>query len=189
MAHITPPRIRPETPADVPAIHNLVKDAFADEVHSDGTEHNIVDKLRERGKLYVSLVAVDEVASGGEVIGHVAASPVTVTRSDSRTARVDGWFGIAPLSVTASARRRGIGALLMESVLEELRSSGAKVAVLLGDPDYYERFGFDFLPRVAMAGVPDDAATYFQVMSFDDDPLPGAGSPILTVTFDEAFGG
>jgi putative acetyltransferase len=49
---------------------------------------------------------------------------------------------LAPLAVTAPRRRRGIGADLVRASLEELRTSGCDLVLVLGDPAYYGRFGF-----------------------------------------------
>jgi putative acetyltransferase len=70
-----PPLIRPESPADAPAIHAVTEAAFRTAPHSAGTEQFIVDALRRAGSLAVSLVAEFD----GKVIGHVAVSPVTVS--------------------------------------------------------------------------------------------------------------
>jgi predicted N-acetyltransferase YhbS len=49
---------------------------------------------------------------------------------------------LAPLSVSTEWRRRGIGAALVRASLEELRTSGCDLVLVLGDPAYYGRFGF-----------------------------------------------
>ena len=81
--------IRLESIADYVAIHALTEAAFRTAPHSSHTEHHIVDALRERGELSMSLVAED----AGHLVGHVALSPVSV-QDDSQ-----GWFGLGPISV------------------------------------------------------------------------------------------
>ena len=75
--------LRNEAAADIAAIHALTAAAFATAEHSSHTEHFIVDALRARGELAVSLVAEVD----GERVGHVAISPVR-PRSDFGTARM-----------------------------------------------------------------------------------------------------
>jgi len=61
--------IRPEGPADLAAIHDLVQAAFASAEHSDGTEQDLVDALR-RGPAFIpelSLVAEED----GTLLGHI----------------------------------------------------------------------------------------------------------------------
>ena len=81
--------IRPERPDDVDAIDRLTVDAFEPQSFSDGSEAPIIRSLRASGDLTLSLVAEDE----GDVVGHVAFSPVTIDGSH------DGWFGLGPISV------------------------------------------------------------------------------------------
>ena len=153
--------IRDETPDDIPAIRALVASAFADAPHSDGTEAAIVDALRKAGALSLSLVA----GTDREIFGHVAFSPVLVDGRDV------GWYGLGPLAVLSSMRRRGIGAALVGGGLSRLRARGAKGCVVLGDPAYYDRFGFANDPDLRFAGAP---AVYFQRLVLDGAPPRGA---------------
>ncbi|MDO5513522.1 GNAT family N-acetyltransferase [Corynebacterium sp.] len=179
--------IRPEAAGEADAIGELVRDAFTTAAHADGTEHLVVARLRRRGRLTVSLVAVEGGAAGGDaVVGHVAASPVRILPGEGEPdgdPGPEGWFGLGPLSVREDRRREGIGARLMTSAIDELRSRGAAGCVLLGDPDYYARFRFAHHPELGMEGLPPEAAGYFQA-------LPLAGSvPAGLVRYDPAFFG
>lgn len=124
--------IRDELPADSGAIRSAIESAFARAPHSSGTEAVIVDTLRARSALTISLVAEKQ----GDVVGHVAFSPVSVDR------KFAGWFGLGPIAVVRREQRRGIGRALIEAGLERLRGMGAHGCVVLGDPTYYSRFGF-----------------------------------------------
>ena len=117
--------IRSEEPRDVSAIRDLVRAAFAEGPHSDGTEPAIVDALREGGALTISLVAAD----GAVIVGHVAVSPVTVGGDAGE------WFGLGPVAVLPGRQRQGIGGALISKALVRLQSSGATGCVVLGDPD------------------------------------------------------
>ncbi|WP_414495374.1 GNAT family N-acetyltransferase [Stenotrophomonas maltophilia] len=143
--------IRAETPADIAGIHELTAAAFATAEHSSHTEQFIVDALRARGELPISLLAVDN----GRLLGHVAVSPVTV--SDGST----GWYGLGPISVLPDRQGQGIGAALMRAAINTLRQQDARGCVLLGEPGYYSRFGFRAEPGLVLPGVP---AGYFQAL-------------------------
>ncbi|WP_414614414.1 GNAT family N-acetyltransferase [Stenotrophomonas geniculata] len=143
--------IRAEAIDDHATLRALTEAAFRDAAHSSHTEQFIVDALRARGQLSVSLVAEMD----GKVIGHVAVSPVTI--SDGST----GWFGLGPISVLPAWQGQGIGAALMHAALEALRQQGAYGCVLLGEPAYYGRFGFRAEPGLVLPGVP---AEYFQAL-------------------------
>jgi putative acetyltransferase len=119
--------IRPERPADVGAIRRVLETAFPTAV-----EANLVEALRSAGRLSISLVADD----GGEVIGHVAFSPVTA-------AGVAAGLGMAPVSVLPARQRQGVGSRLIREGLAECARAGCAFVVVLGDPAYYGRFGWN----------------------------------------------
>ncbi len=148
--------IRAETPADILAIETLTAAAFATAPHSSGTEQFIVNALRRAGQLSISLVAEEN----GEIVGHVALSPVTLSSG------AEHWYGLGPISVAPARQGTGIGSRLMGAALAALRELGAQGCVLLGDPGYYSRFGFVVRPGLVLPGVP---AEYFQALSFSGE--------------------
>ena len=117
--------IRPEIPTDLEAIRALLVAAF-----SSVAENRLVEALRTSGRLILSLVAEVQ----GEIVGHVAFSPVTV--GDAIGA------GLAPLAVRESHRGRGIATHLVREGLAGCERVGYGFAVVLGAPGYYGRFGF-----------------------------------------------
>ena len=161
-------QIRQETPDDAEAIETVTIAAFLNAPHTSHTEQHIVSALRRAGKLSVSLVAEEE----GAIIGHVAVSPVSISDGAS------GWFGLGPISVLPEYQRRGVGTQLMREVLRILGERGASGCVVLGEPAYYGRFGFEADAGLILSGVPPE---YFQAASFD------ASRPRGVVTYDEAF--
>ena len=138
--------IYPERPEDAAIIRQVTEAAFAVAEHSDGTEGAIVDALRAAGALSVSLVA----RRGGERVGHVAFSPVTLDGADL------GWYGLGPVSVRPDLHGQGIGGALIRAGLEQLKALGAQGCVVLGDPRYYQRFGFAVDPAIRYDGVPPE---------------------------------
>lgn len=163
--------IRPEASDDVAAISRLTEAAFRGHSHSDGSEPRIIGRLRAAGALSCSIVAVDE----GEVIGHAAASPITIGAAD------EGWFGLGPVSVTPGRQGRGVGVALVDAVLNRLRAVDARGCVVLGEPSYYERFGFRPWAQLILPGVP---ASHFLALSFDG-PIP-SGKVAYHQAFSEA---
>lgn len=141
--------IRVETPDDIVHIHQLTKAAFLDAPHSSHTEQLIVDALRDAGALSVSLVAEHQ----QQIIGHLALSPVSISDGAKH------WYGLGPISVLPEQQGKGVGAKLMVAALDALKQSEANGCVLLGDPAYYQRFGFKPLAGLNLADVP---AEYFQ---------------------------
>lgn len=145
--------IRKESQADVASIEAVTTAAFEAAAHTSHTEQFIVGALRRSGCLAISLVADD----GGEVVGHVAVSPVTLSDGSQ------GWYGLGPISVAPQRQGQGIGTLLMEHALAELSALRATGCVVLGEPSFYSRFGFVAEPRLVLPGVP---AEYFQAVCF-----------------------
>lgn len=145
--------LRSENAGDIAVIVALTRAAFAKAPHSSGSESAIVDALRAAGALTVSLVAdVD-----GQVVGHVAISPVSISDGSH------GWYGLGPVSVLPAYQGRGIGTGLINQALAQLQAKGAAGCVVLGEPGYYQRFGFAAVPGLQLPGVP---AHYFQARCF-----------------------
>jgi putative acetyltransferase len=162
--------IRSERPADVDAIRLLTETAFRTAPHADGTEHLIIDRLRAAGALSLSLIA----ETGGALAGHVAFSPVTVSDGSS------GWYGLGPISVKPARQGQGIGSALVREGIRRLELRNAAGCVLLGDPAYYGRFGFEAEPALRLDGVPPE---YFLRLAFSQ--VYGDG----TVSYHPAFYG
>lgn len=161
--------IRPETRADCAQISVVTEAAFTGVEHSDGSEVNIIERLRADGDLALSLVAED----GDRIVGHVALSPVRISDGSQ------GWFGLGPVSVLPACQRGGVGSALINRGIADLRETGARGIVLLGDPAYYARFGFRHDPRLVYPGPPPE---YFQRLVLEGEPPAG------TVTYAAAFG-
>ena len=161
-------RIRPETGRDVAAIADVTAAAFAPLEISDQTEPYIIEALRAAGALTLSLVAESE----GEVVGHIAFSPVRV--SDG----TPDWYGLGPVSVLPEHQRKGIGGELIRDGLVRLEALGARGCCLVGHPEYYRRFGFENASGLGVPGVPDEV---FFVLAFDG-PVPRG-----EVAFHDAF--
>jgi putative acetyltransferase len=159
--------IRRERDGDEAAIAQVITTAFAATEWSDGSEAGIVARLRDDLDLEASYVGVTP--SGG-VIGHIAFSRVSLP----------GWFGLGPLAVLPDWQRRGIGAALVEAGLEDLRRMDAEGCVVLGEPEYYSRFGFAHDPELTYAGA--FRPEYFQRLVLRGEPVRGE------VAYAAAFG-
>jgi putative acetyltransferase len=160
--------IRDETKDDVEAISEVTIAAFENLQISNQTEQFIVRELRNANALTISLVAEID----GQVVGHIAFSPVKISDGSKN------WFGLGPISVMPSFQRQGIGKSLVNEGLSLLKAQGAKGCALVGDPRYYQQFGFRNIPSLTHEGVPQEV---FLVLPFDKKIPQG------TVVFHEAF--
>jgi predicted N-acetyltransferase YhbS len=119
--------IRPELPVDGEAIERLHERAFG-----PGRFARSAYLLRERAPALPDLSFAAFV--GSLLVGSVRVSAV---QAGSVPALVLG-----PLAVEPAFEKRGIGAALVQRTLDEARTAGHKLVILVGDEPYYARFGF-----------------------------------------------
>jgi putative acetyltransferase len=81
----------------------------------------------------ISLVA----DSDQGVVGHVLFSDVAVTLGARR------GLGLAPVAVLPRAQGRAVGSTLIRAGLARAAELGYDFVVVLGEPAYYRRFGFE----------------------------------------------
>jgi putative acetyltransferase len=163
--------LRPEAAGDEASIYDLITRAFAPMPFADGDEQDLVDRLRERGELALSLVALNP---EGTIIGHVAFSPATIDHADC------GWLQMAPVAVCPTWQHRGIGSALIATGITDLRHKGTNGVAVVGNPAYYERFGFTIIPGLSPLSEHD--AKYFRAMALIGN------APSGTLRYASAFG-
>jgi putative acetyltransferase len=121
--------IRPEQPADIPAIREINEAVFGQPAEAD-----LVDALRAAGKVTLSLVALED----QEIVGYILFTPAVIETPRGNLPAL----GLAPLAVTPLLQRRGIGSQLMRTGIEQCRKLGHERLVVVGHPEYYRRFDF-----------------------------------------------
>jgi predicted N-acetyltransferase YhbS len=87
-----------------------------------------------------------------EVLGHLRLTPaqvVPLSDADSGQERPDGSASVAdrvlilaPLAVSGSSRRQGVGTYLVQYALEVVADAGVAAVVTPYDEDFLDRFGF-----------------------------------------------
>ncbi|HEX6010995.1 MAG TPA: N-acetyltransferase [Geminicoccaceae bacterium] len=167
--------VRPERPGDEDGIARVVNAAFGQTAEGD-----LVARLRDRGALAVSLVA----EAGGNVVGHVALSPVTIN------GRAGGgrWLGLAPLAVDPNRQRRGVGRRLAAAALDAAARGDGAVVFVLGDSHYYGALGFEEAIRFGWRCTYDVPSAAFRVRLLGS-PAAEDLPPVGTVRYHEAFDG
>jgi putative acetyltransferase len=166
--------IRPFGPGDAAAVRKVHLEAFA----GRKGEARLVEMLHAAGAAPISLVAVEE-ASGG-VVGHVLFSPVEIDGGGSGIRAV----GLAPVGVLPEYQGKGAGARLVRTGLDACREAGYDAVVLLGEPGYYSRFGFE---RASDHGLGNEYAVdeHFLVLGLRSGALDGLRG---TVRYQPEFG-
>ena len=160
--------IRKETTSDIEAITQVTIAAFKTLQISNQTEQFIIKALRNANALTLSLVAEVD----GRVVGHIAFSPVTISDGSPN------WYGLGPVSVLPEYQKQGIGESLVNKGLSLLKAMGGKGCALVGDPAYYQRFGFRNIPDLVHEGIPQEV---FLALPFTEKVPQGM------VIFHEAF--
>ena len=145
--------IRKEKSTDIEAITKVTIEAFKDHPVSGCTEQFIIKALRAAKALTVSLVAELD----GKIVGHIAFSPVKMS-DDTKD-----WYGLGPISVLPVYQKQGIGKALINKGLSLLKNIKAQGCALVGDSEYYKRFGFKNYPELIYEGVPQE---FFLVLPF-----------------------
>ena len=104
------------------------------------------------------------------VVGYIAFSPVRIDG-----AAVEGiGLGLAPIAVLPGHQGRGIGSRLVREGLAACGRAGYGFVVVLGEPEFYRRFGFD---RADGRGLGNEygAVEEFMVLELRDGAMPGRG--------------
>lgn len=151
-------KIRKEEAKDIPSVREIVRAAFPTEAES-----KLVDALRENGKAMISLVAVDD----EQVLGHILFSPVTTAPpGDAR------GIGLAPVAVRPDIQSQGIGSMLIREGLRLGDELGFDYCVVLGGPQYYQRFGFE---KASSSGIRNEYGVDDELMiiHFSDRIIAG----------------
>jgi putative acetyltransferase len=159
--------IRPEKLSDAAAIGEVVAAAFG-----QPGEAELVSRLRDNGDLVLSLVAED----GDAVVGHVAFSRVWIEGDGVRSPGI----GLAPVAVLPARQRQGVARALIGAGHLRLKTLGEKIVFVLGDPDYYKRFGFSHEVAKPFACVYQ--GDYLQALRLSGD-APAAGEVIYPPAF------
>jgi putative acetyltransferase len=154
-------KIRPAELEDHLGIDRLLRAAFP-----GPAEAALVLALRAADADSLELVA----EAHSEIVGHILFSPVEVDLASGNQAF---GLGLAPLAVSETQRRKGIGAALVQAGLDFIKTLGVPFCAVLGDPDYYARFGFQPASRVGWQWNKDPDGTYaaaFQLLMLSDPP-------------------
>lgn len=130
------------------AVDQLIRRAFEESEYGYSGEAELVQALRDDGAVVGEIVAFNR----NQLVGHALLSRAHV-------GPVEGVV-LAPLSVLPEYQLQGIGSALMAKVEALARDEDMAFISLLGDPDYYQRFGYLPASRwgvTAPMPVPDEA--------------------------------
>ncbi len=148
--------IFPEVSGDFDAISALVETAFG-----RPQEARLVETLRKTGRLAVALAGFDR---GGMLAGYAALTVVSVGSLHGRA------LGLGPVAVMPRKQRRGFGAALIKAALRAAKEAGFGAVFVLGDPEFYGKFGFTRADVYGLACEYDTPKEFFLALEL----VPGA---------------
>lgn len=155
--------IGPEIPGDLPDVLAIIEAAFG------GTEEaRLFHALRQDGDVALAYVADLD----GTPVAHAVLSKMRAPQNA---------LGLAPVSVHPDHQGRGIGTALVQAILDAARDDGWGRVFAVGDPAFYDRFGF----TVAAGFESRFAGPHFMALELvpQDKPTPGAAA-LYAAAFD-----
>jgi putative acetyltransferase len=170
-------QIRTADVGDHPGIASVLDTAFG-----QPDETRIVEALRADDADSLELVADHH----GTIIGTVMFSPASAHLGNGEVLR---GLGLGPVAVTPDQQGKGIGSALIEAGLEHFEPYPVAFFCVLGEPDYYARFGFTPAIERGWTWEADDGSIPEMRSAFQirlPRPLP-AGRAVLR--YHPAFGG
>jgi len=154
-------RIVTDCMAHADAIAAVTQAAFAKEYGSGDGEVALIAALRADGDVALELAAVADAA----VVGHVLFSILTVEPATIRVA------ALAPVCAAVDRQRSGIGSALIREGLTRCKALGFDAVAVLGDPEYYRKFGFT--RDAARALESEYSGDHFQAVELNPGVLAG----------------
>ena len=121
--------IRLETAGDIAGVRAVNLAAFEQAIEAD-----LVDRIRSSNNRSISIVALDS----DTVVGHIFFTPATIQSGKNPVA----GMALGPMAVLPDYQRKGIGSSLVELGIALLRRRKCPYVIVLGHPNYYNKFGF-----------------------------------------------
>ena len=170
-------KIRQETESDFSQIYDFVKTAFQTAYRSDGTEQDYVNKLRNSATYIpeLALVAEDE-DDDHRLIGHIMLTRIAIAGNKAMPENTPEILLLAPVAIAVERRNKGLGSILIRESLKRAKNKGHAAVILVGDPHYYERFGFVSAAKFGIQNkqnIPDENVMVSELKSGILDGISG----------------
>ncbi|WP_319459263.1 N-acetyltransferase [Micromonospora sp. RTP1Z1] len=170
-------RLRPEDPADEAPVARVLAAAFARPDVASPPEVGLVEELRHSDAWIPELAMVAE--HGGEVVGYALLTRVRV-RSDGGAAPA---LALGPVAVAPHRQRIGHGMAVVQAGLDAATELGERLVVVLGDPAFYQRFGFTRADRMGLSSPWSGLGEPWQALVLPPSTSDGGPPPRGEVVF------
>ena len=165
--------IRQETPADKDAVRNVHQLAFG-----RPDESGLVESISQSNSYIPELSFVALIDN--QVVGHVLFSIVHIDTEPD----VKPVLALAPLAVHPQYQRIGVGDRLTRHGIAEAKSRGWDAVIVLGQPSYYPRFGFQPSHEYGIESpFPLNDPSAFMVMELKEDALENCCGTVVYPNF------
>lgn len=148
-----------ERAEDAVAVDALLLEAFG-----PGRFAKTAERVREQSRMTAGFTVYD----GETLLGSVRLWSVM-------SGEAKGVF-LGPIAVSNKTRSAGLGGQMVRRCIEEARGQGLDGVLLIGDPPYFQRFGFVPAPKVKFSGPVD--ARRIMWLPFTDVSPDGAVVPV-----------
>lgn len=161
-------KLRQEVPADYRETENVVREAFFNHYSPGCNEHYLMRVMRSSPDFLTEFdfVALD----GGRIVGNVVCVRGIVSGDDGKEYEV---LSLGPIAVLPEYQRKGIGGHLIEHTKNMARERGYRAVLLMGDPDYYSRYGFIPAEQKDIRTADDMYADAFLLCELYENALAG----------------
>jgi len=149
--------LRAERPADIAGIRAVHTAAF-----DTPLEAGLVDALRDSGAAFLSVVAVTD----DRVVAHALLSRIVLATAAGDVPAL----ALGPVAVLPAFQKQGYGSAVIR---EALAHRDDQLVIVLGDPAYYGRFGFEPGARHGVTGAWSSFGDAWQVLPPSTGVTPG----------------
>ncbi|MBQ2635853.1 MAG: N-acetyltransferase [Methanobrevibacter sp.] len=160
--------IRLEKEKDYLKVENMVRNSFWNIYRPGAYEHYIVHNLRNDESFINNLAYVIE--KDDKIIAHINYSNGKII---SNVAQMDAVV-LGPISVDRDYQNQGYGSKLIEYTLKLIDENDIPFVFVIGDENYYKRFGFESASKynIFLDGTDrNEECPFFMIKVFDKDIL------------------
>ncbi|WP_429970756.1 GNAT family N-acetyltransferase [Fructilactobacillus sp. Tb1] len=160
---------------DYKSIDKVIYEAFLNSEHGYNNENDLVHNLRKEEDYnnYFEIVAENY---NNDIVGHAMLSTINI--SDHL------GMALAPISVMPDYQNNGIGSLLMNEIEQRATKKDVQFISILGDPNYYGRFGYLSASKYRISAPFEVEDKYFMIKPLFENGLKNVTG---TVEYNQSF--
>jgi predicted N-acetyltransferase YhbS len=153
-------------------IYELIKVAFQTSENADGDEQDYVNNLRI-SKNYIPELALT-VKDNNKIIGHIMLTKTSIIRNNE----IIEALLLSPVCTLYEYRNKGVASKLIRHSMTLARKKDYKAIFLVGEPEYYSRFGFKSITNFGINDTGDIPEKYTMGLELEDGFLGTKGGTI-----------